>query len=297
MKYVVVGGDGWVARTVIAHFIKNAQIPPENIDVYGSFERDSVPIDKRVFRINKWNPKVEIAPVSLFVPTAFLTIEAFSKYSEPDFIAVNRDLIDKAKQYIKLNSPKRCILFSSGIVSMPTISSKESTPRAVYQSLKLEEEQELKLQCERSGTKLLICRLFNASGRYIKSVENYAIANFIYQAITEGRIQLHNSGRVWRRYADLGQIFEVCLNMSSEKSFKLIESGGEKVELHDLAQRIALNLNIEFQSNLIEEFEEHHYYSTTNEFEAAALSQGIKLTDLSEQIAQTRIGVESVRRV
>jgi hypothetical protein len=85
--------------------------------------------------------------------------------------------------------------------------------------------------------------------------------------------------------------------MSSEKSFKLIESGGEKVELHDLAQRIALNLNIEFQSNLIEEFEEHHYYSTTNEFEAAALSQGIKLTDLSEQIAQTRIGVESVRRV
>jgi hypothetical protein len=57
-----------------------------------------------------------------------------------------------------------------------------------------------------------------------------------------------------------------------------------------------LYLKVEFQSNLIEGFEEHHYYSATNEFEAAAFSQNIKLMDLSEQIAQTRIGVESVRR-
>jgi nucleoside-diphosphate-sugar epimerase len=297
MKHVVVGGDGWVARTAIAHLLKNAKIQPENIEVYGSFERDAVPIDERVFRIKEWNPKAEIAPVSLFVPTAFQTIEAFSKYSESDFIAVNRDLIDKAKRYIKLNSPKRCILFSSGIVSMPLISSSEANAHSVYQALKLEEEQELRLQCEMSGTKLLICRLFNASGRYIKKVENYAIANFIYQAITEGRIHLHNPGRVWRRYADLGQIFEVCLNMSSEESFKLIESGGEKVELHDLAQRVAWNLNVQFQSNLKDGFEEHHYYSVANEFEAVALSQGIKLMDLNEQITQTRIGVESIRRV
>lgn len=297
MKHVVVGGDGWVARTAIAHLIKNAEIPPENIEVYGSFERDSMPIDKRILRIKEWNPKVETVPVWLFVPTAFQTLEAFSKYGESDFIAVNRDLIDKAKRYIKLNSPKHCILFSSGIVSMPLISSSEANAHSVYQALKLEEEQELRSQCEMSGTKLLICRLFNASGRYIKSVENYAIANFIYQAITKGRIQLHNPGRVWRRYADLGQTFEVCLNMSSQESFKLIESGGEKVELHDLAQRVALNMNVEFFSNLKDGFEEHHYYSATNEFEAVAFSQGIKLMDLSEQIAQTRIGVESLRQV
>lgn len=41
MKHVVVGGDGWVARTAISHLVKNAQIPQENIEVYGSFERDS----------------------------------------------------------------------------------------------------------------------------------------------------------------------------------------------------------------------------------------------------------------
>ena len=297
MKYVVVGGDGWVARTAIAHLVEYEQIPLERIEVYGSFERDSEPIGKRVFRISKWNPKVEKLPVSLFVPTAFLTPGMFSKYGESDFISGNRDLIDKAKRYIMLNSPKRCILFSSGIVSLPMISSRGPNAHSVYQALKREEEEELRLQCERSGTKLLVCRLFNASGRYIKSVENYAIANFIYQGINEGRIQLHNPGRVWRRYADLRQIFEVCLNMPSKDSFNLIESGGEKVELHDLAQRIALNLKVEFQSNLIEEFEEHHYYSATNEFEAAALSHDIELMDLSEQIAQTRIGIESVRRV
>ena len=52
MKSVVVGGDGWVARTAIAHLIKYAQIPKEKIEVYGSFERDSVPIGKSVFRIS-----------------------------------------------------------------------------------------------------------------------------------------------------------------------------------------------------------------------------------------------------
>jgi nucleoside-diphosphate-sugar epimerase len=296
MKHVVVGGDGWVARTAISHLVKNTQIPQENIEVYGSFERDSLPIDNIVFRINEWSPKVEIAPVSLFVPTAFLTIEAFSKYSELDFISINRDLIDKAKRYIKLNSPKRCILFSSGIVSIPMISSRESKPSAIYQALKQEEEEELRFQCESSGTKLLVCRLYNASGRYIKSIKTYAIANFIFQGVTEGRIKLSNPGRVWRRYADLGQVFEVCLNMPFEDSFNLIESGGEKIELHDLAQKIALHLKVEFQSNLREEIVEDHYYSATKEFEAAALSQGLKLMDLSEQIAETRIGVETILR-
>jgi len=297
MKYVVVGGDGWVARTAIAHLVEYEQIPLERIEVYGSFERDSEPIDKITYRINKWNPKVEKLPVSLFVPAAFLTLEMFSKYGKSDFISGNRDLIAKAKRYIMLNSPKRCILFSSGIVSMPIISSRAPNARSIYQALKLEEEEELKLQCEKSGTKLLVCRLFNPSGRYIKSTESYAIANFIYQGITKGSIQFNNPGRVWRRYADLRQIFEVCLNVRSDDSFNLIESGGEKVELHDLAQRIALDLKVELQSNLREGFKEDHYYSATNEFESAAFSQNIKLMDLGEQITQTRIGVETVRRV
>ena len=41
---------------------------------------------------------------------------------------------------------------------------------------------------------------------------------------------------------------------------------------------------------------EHHYYSATKEFEAAALSQGIELMDLNEQIAETRIGIETILR-
>lgn len=289
---VVVGGDGWVSRTAIAHYVEKRVEGIEDICVYGSTTRISKPIFGSAHIIEAWIPKSENFRVETFIPAAFLTLDRYSVLGETNFRNRNLDLISRACKYIELNAPEKCILFSSGVVSLPDNQFIPRTPKAIYRELKKEEENRVIEACLRSQTKLIICRMFNVSGRYVTSPNSYALSNFLYQGIMHGRIIVESEGAVWRRYSDLGQIIEVCNRLSINQEYLCFESGGVVVELHDLARQIANALEIRHPEpsqigNSIDS-----YFSKTNTFETLADSMEIKLYGLRDQIIETWEGVE-----
>lgn len=292
MKYVVVGGSGWVAQTTIAKLLDTQFCLPENLVVYGSHARYGSTIDGHNFRIHDWKPKKEEFSINTLVPTAFITLDKYLKYGEEKFLSLNKELIEHVRRYIALNAPQCCILFSSGIVSLPKIDEKISKPHSIYQALKREEEESIKAQCAQTGTKLVICRLFNASGRYIQNVKHYAISNLILQALKYGKITLDSKAPVWRRYVDLGQVIELCIMVSNKKEMYVFETGGVRIELRDLAKTVALHLDATFNDKYEIERGEDSYHSQSHEFEEMAFRLGVKLLNIQEQISETAVGVK-----
>lgn len=150
----------------------------------------------------------------------------YSEFGEMKFRNRNLDLISRACKYIELNAPEKCILFSSGVVSLPSDQFDRKSPKAVYRDLKREEESRVIEACRNAKTKLIICRLFNASGRYINKPNAYALSNFLYQGIFSGKISIESPQRIWRRYSDLGQIIEVSDRLAIEQEYVCFDSGG-----------------------------------------------------------------------
>lgn len=292
MQSVVVGGDGWVAQTAIAQLTRNTSVPAEEITVYGSKERDSTPIEGRVFPIQKWEPIKEKFEVGTFIPAAFITLDKFNEFGEQKFISLNRNLIGRAVNYIRVNSPGRCILLSSGVVSIPRINLGESRPRSIYQGLKLEEEESIKLACEISGTSLVICRLFNASGRYTGRIKHYALPSLIFQALTENKVSIRNESLVWRRYANLTQVLDVSLELAKVHKFICFESGGILVELRELAKEIASCIGVKYVDSPNSSDFNDRYYSKKFEFEELLSRFGQEPLSLTEQINETLGGVQ-----
>ena len=292
MAVVVIGGEGWVSRTAVAYYFERAEKTLTDICVYGSFSRFSRPISGVTHPIKIWIPQEESFRVETFIPAAFLTIDKFLKYGETEYRKRNLDLISNAYKYIEMNKPEKCILFSSGIVSLPPNQIEPKSPKAAYRDLKIEEEERLIEACENSNTNLIICRLFNSSGRYISNPRSYALSNFIYQGILTGKITVDSPHQTWRRYSDLGQIIEVCDRLLIEKSYKSFESGGIVVELHKLAQHIASFLNIQFHEKSVNNEIVDSYLSKSGEFESMAEILGVKLFGIEDQIRNTQLGVE-----
>lgn len=292
MRNVIVGGDGWIARTAIALIAKKSLSSMEEISVYGSRGRDSLPIEGQIFRISEWEPKKEAFMVGTFIPAAFITLDRFNEFGEQAFISLNKNLIDKAANYIKNNSPNCCILLSSGIVSMPSISLKESPSRSVYQALKIEEEERLKLECEKTGTSLVVCRLFNASGRYARKIHHYALPSLIFQALNERRVSVSSQSLVWRRYASLTQVIDICLELAKIHKFICFESGGILVELKELAKEVASCMGVQYVSSPNTNASDDHYYSESNEYETLLHRFGVKPLSLEQQIRETWLGVQ-----
>ena len=292
MKSVIVGGSGWVAKTATAHFFKKDFKRIDDVIIYGSKERLSDHFGEFQYPIKKWQVKRESFEVETFVPAAFLTLTQNSKYDEHFFNSYNLELIEKACQYIEQNSPKKCILFSSGITTLPEEMFSESLQKLSYRKLKILEEIKVKDICDKVGSRLIVCRLFSASGKFIKDPDHYALSNFILQGLTHRRIVVSSQYAVWRRYADLGQIFELSANLADTHDFFVFESGGVLMELHDLSARVASLLGLEVPEQHLDQNHHDSYFSKSSLFEELAQSMDLKLLSIDDQISETRKGVE-----
>ncbi len=294
MKTVVVGGNGWVSRTAISHYLEIESRRSDQVIVYGSKARLSKPISNVCYPIEIWSPKKESFQVETFVPAAFLTLDKFAGITPQQYHYQNTQLIEKACEYIKLNSPNKCILFSSGITLIPENQVRHSDSKVMYRNLKLEEESRIRDVCRKSGTSLVVCRLFNASGRFVTNHEQFALANFLYQGLTQGKVEVRNPSLVWRRYADLSQVFEICDLLVNEHEYISFESGGVLVELHELAHRVSEFLGVPFLGDSVNQDSVECYFSKSSFFEELAVKEGVNLLNLEGQIGETKKGIEEI---
>lgn len=143
---------------------------------------------------------------------------------------------------------KRVVFTSSGAVygsqsEQPLIERMRPAPDSPYAVSKLAAEYYVKTIGSLWGIETVTLRIFNAfgPGQRIPAAHPPVIANFLKQAVQEGTLVIHNSGKQARDYVYVDDVVQALISAStaSEVSGEVINVGsGKEVSVIELADRI-----------------------------------------------------------
>jgi len=293
MKILVTGATGWLGRASLQAIKKVIPaVKAEGIFLYASRERiHSEPSfgDHKVheLKLNSFSPK----NIDLFISLALKTRDYSFKVDENEYLKGNKEIIEKNLELIYSTNPRDIILISSGVVSDYLEGKQALDP---YTEIKLLEEKLFNEYAKQNNSRLIILRLWGATGELMTEPLKYAIGNLIFQAETSNKIIINSRNEVFRKYSDATQIFEVLLHALQLNYSGTLNSGGTVVEIGILAELIAkiYDKPIEIVRTLEVGSAPDNYVPTDSKFNELAGKVGIDLLSLEDQI---RLTVKSVK--
>jgi len=293
MKVLITGATGWLGHAALQAIKKVLpEVKSEDLNLYASRERLYSDPSFGMVKINEfaWSEHTPNS-IDLFIGLALKTRDYAKKMDEKDYLADNKALIEKHIELMQATNPKKIILISSGVVSKYL---EGSWPLDPYTEIKLLEEKLFNEFAEQAGSKLIILRLWGATGELMTEPLKYAIGDLIYQAETTNQIVIKSKREVFRRYADATQIFQVLIRGLQNNFSGTLNSGGVTVEIESLAQLIVNNYqkSIEIVRNLDTGSKPDLYVPTDSDFDNLAKSVGVTLLSLEDQIALTTKSVK-----
>lgn len=286
---LITGVNGWLGKSFV-NITGNDEI---NYDLFGLSSQNQPKVvftksnsDATIPIKNFWNFSESIGEVEGLVHLAFLTRDKLMSMSSSEYLDKNQQITKRACSLILDYKPKWVITVSSG-------ATQNSDAANYYGQLKREEEIALKNTCRSIGSTLVIGRLWGASGTSMPINRNYAISDFICQALETGAIKVNSDSEVWRRYVDAEQFMSLLYKKALLGESVTINSGGPKIEVGELAKKILLSLgikkqiirNLESKSQKIDD-----YFFPGDEYELALNRYGIIAKSIDEQISDTIIG-------
>ena len=294
MKVLITGATGWLGHASLQALKKVLpEVKPEDLMLYASRARSHSDPSYGVVKVNELASYEDVPTnVDLLISLALKTRDYSMKMDEEEYLESNKALIEKNLEIMKLANPKKIILISSGVVSKYL---QDNGPLDSYTRVKILEEKLFNEFAQQTNSKLIILRLWGATGALMTEPLKYAIGDLIYQAETTNQIIINSKTEVFRKYTDATQIFEVLIRASQMNYSRTLNSGGVMVEIGSLAQRISefYGKSLEIVRNLESGSEPDFYVPTDSEFDELANSVGVSLLSLEDQIALT---AKSVRQ-
>lgn len=226
-RILVLGAGGWFGSTLLDLLAR--VVPASRVLAVASSVRQHDVAGVR------WElQQFDRATVAAFTPTvvvnfAALTRERVAIDGVEIFTATNRDLTAKFLQAAGLPSVRAALTVSSGAAV--------AQPDHPYGRLKAEEETAA-LGLVTKSRAVVVARAYSLSGPFVRRPHDYAFSDFVLQAKT-GTIHIHATRPVYRRYIDVGEYLAVSLWHALDEWSGTIESGGELVEIGELARLVA----------------------------------------------------------
>ena len=267
IKVLISGATGWLGRETTIRAINKFG---KNLDLtLSSSTPTNINIEGQLFKTVLSNSLDSQSKFDYFFDYAFLTREKIDLIGLEKYREINSSLIESSAQLIKKYAPKVVILASSGAVYQDSRFA-DNLNNKLYAELKLDQENMIAKACQLTGSKLIIVRIFNLSGRGINKSKVFAIQDFVESALNNHNIIIKSNFRVFRRYSDIGQLINLLIELAlKHKSFKF-DSGGVKVELSELATSVvkAINSNSIIKTGLIDENQPpDNYFSKSQLYE------------------------------
>lgn len=273
-RVIVTGANGWFGRSALQ------VLRDYDGEIYATSNRStSLNVGGRQFVVRQWDEK----SINTFRPTAvvdcaFLTKDQLSDYSVEDYFTTNRLLIARANWLANLPSVRQFVGFSSG--------ARLTDPASPYGRLKAEYELEIEVSARRKPElAAVIARAWSVSGALVTKPSLFAFSDFIRQAKT-GLIRISSEGLVNRRYVAIDDLLRVASALAREPGFQILDSGGELVELGQLAQMVTeiVNPKAEIHRQLRSGYPENNYYSDNSSWETACEKLHYSPRDMHRQI-------------
>lgn len=229
-RVLVLGASGWFGSTAV----EIAQEKGATIMVRTSRGSRTLGSDTELEAVKEFQACITFEP-SVVIDCAFETRHKISSYGSREYLRINSELMNQAFKLQRLSSVRRFIGISSG-AALPYLNNPGLNPSIDLYGFQKAHYEKM-LNSKRSGNRrnTVLLRPWSMSGKHCKNPGIYALFDFISQSRGES-ISIKSDTLVYRRYTDVDDFLRVGLMAPIGE--EVIESGGELVELAELASTV-----------------------------------------------------------
>lgn len=286
-RVLVTGASGWLGRTAL-DLLATTGLPVHAI----ASRARAIEIGRTSVAIQEWDDGAvrDFAP-TVVLDCAFLTRDRTSDVPLTEYVATNRLLTERMLFAARLPDVRLVVTVSSGAAVYPTDAARGTLDENPYGFLKREAEHQLAAAVVGTPTVPIVARAWSISGAHVQKPENYALGSMI-RAAADGRIHIASSRRVFRRYALAEELLAIAIAEGGVGP-ATVDSGGELVEMQELATRIARVVRPDATITRAEltASDADEYHSDGRDWQARCERWGLAPVSLDEQIALTARGI------
>lgn len=291
-RIVITGASGWLGQSLL-HALNQADhtMLPDRVLALGSRNREISLLDGPSVRIREWKDTevAEFEP-TIAVHLAYLTADRLRNINEELYSATNHELSARGLALQQLPGLRAFMLASSGAATVAGAAS--TLGKHPYARQKADDERAYLTSHAAASTPTLAARLWSVSGPYCTRPQSYAFSDMVMKARAGEEIIVAATGEVRRRYVDAGEFLAACLALNLRGRSGIVNSGGDEVEIRELATVITQVLGGIFTAPIIDpQIPVELYLAESADMESAARELGIRFTDLADQILLTSRGL------
>ena len=241
----ITGASGWIGLATLDLLMRTFGNTFENrVTCYGSSARV---LDLGEGRVVKQRALSELAMLDAkhvwVLHFAFQTKDRAEAMSEQAYRAANRAIADTVLAALDRIDAEALFVASSGAATRADDPGASPAMR-LYGAMKRDDETRFAVWAENRGRRAVIGRIFAITGPYINKHEAYAIASLIRDALAGRPIVVRASREVYRGYVAIRELMSLVFALLDEPGSGVVrfESGGEAMELGDVAQVVAVAL-------------------------------------------------------
>ena len=225
-RVVIRGSTGWVGRT--ATFMLDALGVPTML--FASRDRNEL-IGSKEFQVFSWDEAraIEFEPTHI-IDAAYLTREFTDGKSPEEYLRLNEKLTQEAINIVSKLENIKLITFSSGVTE---IQSEQGKP---YTISKKRDEEIFETLANTQNKKITIFRVWSISGALVTKKRGFAFSEFILDGF-EGCINITAKSKVYRKFCLIDEVIASGFS-NFENNFRLVDTAGELIEIHELAELI-----------------------------------------------------------
>jgi nucleoside-diphosphate-sugar epimerase len=286
-RVLVTGASGWLGRTALD------LLAPLGLPTLAVASR------ARIIRVGDWKIECRVwedREVAAFAPTvvldcAFLTRDRVADLPLDEYVAANRTLTERLVYATQLAGVRLALTISSGAAVYPHDALNGPIEDNPYGYLKREAEQRLAQAAAESAAVPVVVRAWSISGAHLQKPQGYALGSMIRDA-DAGAIRIMARHPVFRRYVLAEELLALGIAEGSVGP-ATIDSGGELVEMAELAARIAAVVNPDavITRDDVDPRDPDRYHSDGQDWQQRCRSWDFASMPLGHQIEITARGV------
>jgi UDP-glucuronate decarboxylase len=290
-RIVVTGAGGWIGLATL-ELLSSAlgSAFAARVQCFGASRRvltlqDGTRIEQR--------PLVEIgklaAEPTIVLHLAFLTKERAEAMDEAAYCEANRQLYRAVLAALDGLGAIAVFVASSGAAAVAGDAEATASMR-LYGSLKREQEDAFANWAEQRRKRAVIARIFNLSGPHINKHSSYALASFILDALAGRPIAIQARHRVVRSYVAIRELMALAfaLLLDGGSGVTRFDSGGEPMEMQDIAQAVADALGpVGIDRPATDGGTEDRYAGNGEAYAALLAAHGIEPVPFERQVIET----------
>lgn len=289
-RIVVTGAGGWLGLATLELLAATlGDAFAKRVVAFGSSSRvlrlrDGTPVLQRPLADMAWLPE---APM-LVLHLAFLTKDRAEAMDEEAYRAANRAISETVLKALGPIGAQGLFLASSGAAAKaddPTA----SPAMRLYGAMKRDDEDVFATWAQETGHRAVIGRVYAISGPHMNKPQAYALASFMRDALDGKPIAVRAPHPVIRSYVAIRELISLvfALLLESDSGVERFDSGGDPLELADVAQAVADTLpGTQVARTPITSPQSDRYHGDGAHYAALLARHGIVPVDLATQVKE-----------